>query len=120
MTQKSSAFVFTSGSSVQVASSVCTQTDVPRKAGAQVHGAAKISMNGVSLEAIYRLEPEGLSVVVGGFDDADPDGTRVHERLLLKLGERRVIRVRRAYHKSPIHFTITRIGDGAQISANSS
>ena len=101
---------------------VATQTTAILKVGGpaesvQAPGAAAISLNGVSLEATFRLEPGGLSVVVRGFDGADPDGTRVSGKLLLKLGERRVIRIRRAYCGAPTHFIITRIGDGVQISA---
>jgi hypothetical protein len=122
MTQKISASVFSSGSSVQVASSVSTQGSAfPRTdAGTEYTGqnAATVSVNGVSLEATYRLESGGLSVVVQGFDHADPNGTRLHERLLLKPGEHRIITVRRAHGQPPAHFTIIRIGDGIQISAD--
>ena len=100
----------------QVKSTVADSTE-----SAQVHGVATISVNGVSLEATFRLEPEGLSVIIRGFDGADPDGgTRMSDKLLLKPGERRVIRIRRAYSGSPAHFTITRIGDGIQISSEES
>jgi hypothetical protein len=124
MTQETSAFV-SSGSSACVASSVSTEADATPKTvapakSAQVLGAAAVSVNGVSLEATYHLESEGLSIVIRGFDNADPDGTRLHDRLLLKPNERRVIPVRRAYCKPPVHFTITRIGDGMQISADGS
>jgi hypothetical protein len=125
MAQKTSAFVFASGSSVHVASSASTQAYTTPKAGApaesaRVHGTATVSVNGVSLEATFHLEPGGMSVVVRGFDGADPDGTRMHDRLLLKPGERRVIPVRRAYRKPPAYFTITRLGDEVQISADDS
>src|ERR1700712_1535312 len=122
MTQKISASVFSSGSSVQVASSVNTQGGVLPGTGAGTEythqSAATVSVNGVSLEATYHLEPGGLSVVVQGFDGADPNSMRLHEKLLLKPGERRIIAVRRAHGQSPAHFTITRIGDGLQVSAD--
>jgi hypothetical protein len=73
-----------------------------------------VSVNRVSLKATCRLQPEGLSVVVQGFDGADQNGTQLHDGLLLKSGERRVITVRRAFGQPPAHFTITRIGDGIQ------
>jgi hypothetical protein len=121
MTQKISASVFSSGSSVHVSSSVNTQGGTLPGTGAGTEytqqSAATVSVKGVSLEATYHLEPGGLSVVVQGFDHADPNGTRLHERLLLKPGERRVIAVRRAHGQPTAHFTIIRIGDGAQISA---
>jgi hypothetical protein len=115
--------VFASGSSVQATSSVSAETGGTPEAGApaksvQLHGAAAVSVNGVSLEATYHLEPEGLSVVVRGFDGADPNGTRLLDRLLLKPGEFRIIAVQRAHGPPPAHFTITRIGDGVQICAN--
>lgn len=104
-TQEASTFVFTSGSSTQIASSVSTQA-----------GVSTVSVNGVSLKATCRPELEGLSVVVQGCDGADPNGTRLHDRLLLKAGERRVITVRRALGQPPVHFTITHIGDGIRMS----
>jgi hypothetical protein len=122
MTQKTSAFVFSSGSSVQIASSVSTQCSAVRGVSARREyaqlNATTVSVNGVSLEATYHLESDGLSVVVRGFDAADPNGTRLHERLLLKPGERRIIAVRRAYGQSQAHFTIIRIGNGVQIFAD--
>lgn len=120
MTQKTSAFVFASGASVQVTSSTSTSTDATLRGSGgpdfgQVDGHVTISVNGVSLEATYHLEPEGLSVVVRGFDGADPNSMRLHDRWLFKPGERRVITVRRAHGQPPVHFTITRVGDGVQI-----
>jgi hypothetical protein len=116
MTTRASIFNFASGSSVLVTSSASTQTKANVGEASPAHGAAAICLNGVSLEATFRLEPGGLRVVVRGFDDADPDGTRVSDKLLLKPGERRVIRMRRSYGGPPAHFAITRIGDGVQIS----
>jgi hypothetical protein len=104
---RTSTFVFTSGSATQSVSSVSTQA-----------GVSTVSVNGVSLKATCRLEPEGLSVVVQGFDGADQNGTQMHNRLLLKPGEHRVTTVQRAFGQPPAHFTITRIGNGIQISAN--
>jgi hypothetical protein len=122
MTQKISASVFSSGSSVQVASSVNTQGGALPRTGAgreyTQQSAVTVSVNDVSLEATSHLESGGLSVVVQGFDHADPNGTRLHERLLLKPGERRIIAVRRAHGQPPAHFTIIRVGDGVQISAD--
>jgi len=122
MTQKISASVFSSGSSVQAASSVNIQGGAASRANARAEhaqrNAATVSVNGVSLEATYNLESEGLSVMVQGFDSADPINTRLHERLLLKPGERRIIAVRRARSQPEAHFTIIRIGDGLQISAD--
>jgi len=118
-TRKSSVSVFAAGSSLQVASSVSTRASTAvgsRAESAELHGAASISVNGVSLEAMYHLEPGGLSVVVRAFDGDDPNSTQLHDRLLLKPGERRVITVRRA-HQPPLDFTITRSGDAVQISA---
>ena len=105
-TQKSSTFVFTSGSSTQIASSVNAHAVV-----------STVSVNGVLLKATCRLEPEGLSVVVQGFDGADQNGEWLHNRLLLKPGERRVIILQRAFGR-PRHFTTTHIGDRIQIFAN--
>ena len=122
MAQKISASVFSSGSSVQVASSINTQGGALPGASARMKyaqlSATTVSVNGVSLEATHRLESGGLSVVVRGFDSADPNGTRLHERLLLKPGEHRVIAVRRAHGQPQAYFTIIRIGDGLQISAD--
>lgn len=76
---------------MQVASSINTQGGALPGASARMKyaqlSATTVSVNGVSLEATHRLESGGLSVVVRGFDSADPNGTRLHERLLLKPGE---------------------------------
>jgi len=116
------AFVFASGSSLHVASSISTRAHASPEAGArmesaQLQGATSIRVNGVSLEAIYHLEPGGLSIVFRAFDDDDPNSTQLHERLLLKPDERRIFTVRRALGQPPLNFTIARIGDAVQISA---
>jgi hypothetical protein len=123
-TQKTSAFVYSSGSSVQIASSVSSQVDATivgtgqTSAFSQGHGASTVTVNGVTLEATFRQERGGLSVVLQGFDQADPGDTRLHEELQLKPGERRVIAVQRAHGRPPVSFTITHTGGGLQISAD--
>jgi hypothetical protein len=122
MALKSSTSVFTRGSSLQVASSVSTRVRASPEAGsrtetAQRHDAISVNLNGVSLEAVYHIEPDGLRVVVRAFDGHDPNSTQLHDRLLLKPGQRRIIRVRRAHGKPPQVFTITCLGEAVQISA---
>ena len=108
---------------MHVASSVSTQSDATAAAGAsgrstRTHGTSSVTVNGVTLDATYHMESEGLSVVIQGFDSADPVGTRLDERMLLNPNERRVIAVRRAHGQPPVHFSITRVGDGMRISAD--
>jgi hypothetical protein len=117
--QKSSAYTFASGSSLQVASSVSTSHRVTGGAQGvgQARGVAKVTVDGVTLEANYDLEPEGLRVNIEAFDGADPTGTRLRDTLLLKANERRVVTVKRALGRLPAYFTITRIGGGVEILA---
>lgn len=119
---KSSTSVFTRGSSLQVARSVSARARASPEAGsrtetAQRHDATSVNVNGVSLEAVYHMEPDGLRVVVRAFDGLDPNSTQLHERLLLKPGERRIIRVRRAHSQPPQAFVITCLEEAVQISA---
>jgi hypothetical protein len=109
---------------VQIASSVSSRADEATVGAArastfsQGRGASTVTVNGVSLEATYHLERGSLNVVVQGFDHADPDSTRLHERLQLRPGERRVITVKRAHSRPPVSFTVTHKGGGLQISVD--
>jgi hypothetical protein len=124
-TQKISASVYSSVSSVQIASSVSSRADetTARTAWASTfspgHGTSTVTVNGVTLEATYHLERGSLNAVVQGFDQADPDSTGLHERLQLRPGERRVITVKRAHGRPPVSFTLTHTGGGLQISVDS-
>lgn len=124
-TQKTSASVYSSGSSVQITSSVSSQANATiagtsqTSAFSQGHGTSTVTVNGVTLEATYRLERGSLNAVLQGFDHADPGSTRLHETLQLKPGERRVIAVRRAHGRPPVSFTVTHTGGGLQISVDS-
>jgi len=110
---------------VQIASSVSSQADETiagagqASAFSQGHGTSTVTVNGVTLEATYRLERGSLNAVLQGFDHADPGNTRLHEKLQLKPGERRVIAVQRAHGRPPISFTVTQAGGGLQISVDS-
>lgn len=79
-------------------------------------GAVSVSVNDVSLEAFYHLEPEGLRVVVKGSHLSNPTAAPFQEVLILKEGERRVIEVPAGSGaKSAVRFTVARIGDGVKI-----
>jgi hypothetical protein len=74
----------------------------------------------VTLEASFTLQSGILKVELEAFDSADPSARRLRDTLLLKPGQRRTICVQRALSRSPRCFTITRVGDGLQVSADSS
>src|ERR1700756_142855 len=84
-TQKASISVYSSGSSVQIASSVSSRAGetIARtgqtSASSQGRGTSTVMVNRVSLEATYCPEGDNLSVVVQGFDHDDPGSTRLHE-----------------------------------------
>lgn len=110
---------------MQIASSVSSQADATiagagqASAFSQGHGASTVTVNGATLEATYHMNRGSLNAVLQGFDHADPSSTRLHEKLQLKPGERRVIAVQRAHGRPPVSFTITHIGGGLQISVDS-
>jgi hypothetical protein len=83
------------------------------------YGTTKIVVETVTLEASYTLQSSILKVELEAFDSADPEATRIRDILLLKPEQHRTICVQSALGRSPRCFTITRIGDGLEVSANS-
>jgi len=71
----------------------------------------------VTLEASYTLQPGILKVEVQVFDSAEPRVERRRDTLFLKPGQRETICVSRAHGRLPRSFTLTRVGDGLQVSA---
>jgi hypothetical protein len=118
---RTSSYVFTSGSSVVVSSTTSTQATTHgifgQNATHQAHGSVSVSHDGVSLEATFHVNREGLRIFVRGFDLDHPEVTPIHEWLTLQVGERRVIHVPRGGGKPAMPFTIIRVGDGVQILA---
>ena len=78
----------------------------------------KVIVDAVTLEASYALQSGLLKVELEAFDSADPNATRIRDTLLLEPRECRTISVHRGLGRSPRCFTITRVGDGLQVSAN--
>ena len=78
----------------------------------------KVVVDGVTLEASYTLQSGILKVEVEAYDSAEPSAERRRDTLLLKPGQRQIICVQRAFGRSPRCFTLTRIGDGLQVSAD--
>jgi hypothetical protein len=91
-----------SESSLRVASHVNARIGAPTRAetrGQPGSGCGSISVrsNGLVFDATYHPDPGGLEVVIRAFDLADPSGTRLDLRLLLRAGERRLVNVPRAH-----------------------
>jgi hypothetical protein len=84
------------------------------------YGTTKVVVDAVTLEASFALQSGILKVELQAFDGADPRAMRLRDTLLLKPGQRRTICVQRALGRSPRCFTIARIGDGLQVSADGS
>jgi hypothetical protein len=82
------------------------------------HGTTKVVVDAVTLEASYALKSGILKVELEAFDSADPSATRIRDTLLLEPRQCRTISVPRGLGRSPRCFTITRVGDGLQVSAN--
>jgi hypothetical protein len=72
----------------------------------------------VTLEASYALQSGILKVELEAFDGSDPNATRIRDTLFLEPRQCRIISVQRGLGRSPRCFTITRVGDGLQLSAN--
>jgi len=85
-----------------------------------LYGTTKVAVDAVTLEASFALQSGILKVELEAFDSVDPSATRLRDTLLLKPGQRRTICVQRALGRSPRCFTIARIGDGLQVSADGS
>lgn len=112
-----------SGSSVHITNTASSQVSASSSARAgggagYSHGTTKVIVDAVTLEASYALQSGLLKVELEAFDSADPNATRIRDTLLLEPRECRTISVHRGLGRSPRCFTITRVGDGLQVSAN--
>jgi hypothetical protein len=83
-------------------------------------GTTKIVVDAVTLAVSFTLQSGILRVELEAFDSTDPGATRLRDTLLLQPGERRIVCVQRALSRLPRCFTIARIGDGLQVSADGS
>src|SRR6476619_3893945 len=108
-----------SESSLRVASHVSSRTGATTRAEARGQsgsgsGSTSVKANGLVFDATYQPDPEGLEVLIRAFDLADPSGTRVDLRLLLRAGDRRLVNVPRAHGKPAAKFELFCVNGGVQ------
>jgi hypothetical protein len=108
-----------SESSLRVASHVSSRTGATTRAEARGQsgsgsGSTSVRANGLVFDATYQPDPEGLEVLIRAFDLADPSGTRVDVRLLLRAGDRRRVNVPRAHGKPTAKFELFCVNGGVQ------
>jgi hypothetical protein len=84
------------------------------------YGTTKVVVDAVTLEASFVLQSGILKVELQAFDGTNPRDKRLRDTLVLKPGQRRTICVQRTLGRSQRCFTIARIGDGLQVSADGS
>jgi hypothetical protein len=84
------------------------------------HGKTTVVVDAVTLEASYALQAGILKVELEAFDSTDPSAARIRDTLVLEPRQSRTISVPCAPGRSPRCFTITRVGDGLQVSASGS
>src|SRR6476661_8168229 len=109
-----------SKSSLRIASHVSSRTGATTRS--ETHGqsgsgsgSTSVRANGLVFEATHHLDPEGLEVLIRAFDVADPSGTRVDLRLLLRDGERRLVNVPRAHGEPAAKFELFCVDGGMQV-----
>jgi hypothetical protein len=112
-----------SGSSVHITDTASSHVSISSVARADrgagdSHGTTKVVVDAVTLEASYALQSGILKVELEAFDSTDPKAARIRDTLLLEPRQCRTISVQCGLGRSPRCFTITRVGDGLQISAN--
>jgi hypothetical protein len=110
-----------SGSSVHITNTASSHVSTSSLARADQgagysHGTTKVIVDGVTLEASYALRSGTLKVELEACDSADPNATRIRDTLLLEPGQSRTISIRCGLGRSPRCYTITRVGDGLQVS----
>jgi hypothetical protein len=113
-----------SGSSVHITNTASSHVSASSSARADrgagySQGTTKVVIDAVTLEASYALQSGILKVELEAFDSTDPNATRIRDILLLEPGQSRIISVQSGRGRSRRRFTITRVGDGLQVSANS-
>ena len=77
-------------------------------------GSISVRSNDLVFDATYHPDPAGLEVFIRAFDLADPSGTRVDLRLLLRAGERRPLSVPRANGIPPTKLELLCVDGGLQ------